>query len=72
MSRPKMGRSSANRRAIKRFNAMEDSGSVLQRARRRPGILAHEKEVPTFAPAKVRRNDPCPCVSSKKFKWCCL
>jgi uncharacterized protein YecA (UPF0149 family) len=51
---------------------MEDSGSVLQRARRRPGILAHEKEVPTFAPAKVRRNDPCPCVSSKKFKWCCL
>jgi preprotein translocase subunit SecA len=23
-------------------------------------------------PAKVMRNDPCPCRSGKKFKHCCL
>ncbi len=22
--------------------------------------------------SKVRRNDPCPCRSGKKFKFCCL
>lgn len=27
---------------------------------------------PYVAPAKVGRNDPCPCGSGKKFKQCCL
>lgn len=29
-------------------------------------------EVPKATGAKVRRNDPCPCGSGKKFKKCCM
>ncbi|MGL6311367.1 SEC-C metal-binding domain-containing protein [Aeromonas sp. 96A] len=27
---------------------------------------------PAKAPAKVGRNEPCPCGSGKKYKQCCL
>ena len=30
-----------------------------------------EPEQPYRAPAKVGRNEPCPCGSGKKFKKCC-
>lgn len=30
------------------------------------------KPTPFIAPAKVGRNDPCPCGSGKKYKKCCL
>src|SRR5262249_40625771 len=29
------------------------------------------KSVPVTIPAKVGRNDPCPCGSGKKYKKCC-
>lgn len=33
--------------------------------------LISEPEQPYLAPAKIGRNEPCPCGSGKKFKKCC-
>ena len=37
-----------------------------------PGYDYDLPPLPYVAPAKVGRNDPCPCGSGKKFKKCCL
>ena len=38
----------------------------------RPGYDYDLPPMPYVAPAKIGRNDPCPCGSGKKFKKCCL
>ena len=43
------------------FMPLEGRGSSLQRP------LPPRRE-----PAKIGRNDPCPCGSGKKYKFCCL
>ncbi|MFB0538032.1 MAG: SEC-C metal-binding domain-containing protein [Anaerolineae bacterium] len=35
------------------------------------GRLVHAPQTPVHAEKKVRRNDPCPCGSGKKYKHCC-
>jgi hypothetical protein len=37
--------------------------------KRNPGLL---KSKPLVKPAKIGRNDRCPCGNGKKFKNCCL
>ena len=40
---------------------------------RNGGSSALQKPVPTHRePAKVGRNEPCPCGSGRKYKFCCL
>lgn len=38
------------------------------------GILdaARPVEVLSSSRSRIGRNDPCPCSSGKKFKWCCM
>ena len=36
------------------------------------GRLVHAPLAPVRVEKKVRRNDPCPCGSGKKYKHCCL
>jgi HEAT repeat protein len=36
------------------------------------GSLVHAPPTPMRTEKKVRRNDPCPCGSGKKYKHCCL
>jgi|RhiMethySRZTD1v2_1073278.scaffolds.fasta_scaffold362176_2 SEC-C motif-containing protein len=43
------------------FRLHEGSGSTIQRPL-----------PPRSEPAKIGRNDPCPCGSGKKYKFCCL
>jgi SEC-C motif len=54
-------------RTCLRIGAAEWIEYVEPEQRRRPGSAS-----PALAPAQsVRRNDPCPCGSGKKFKRCC-
>lgn len=43
------------------FRLDDGSGSTIQRPL-----------LPRREPAKIGRNDPCPCGSGKKYKFCCL
>ncbi len=48
------------------FDDDEDEDAVPEPP---PGLISGSE--PYFAPAKVGRNDPCPCGSGRKFKKCC-
>jgi uncharacterized protein YecA (UPF0149 family) len=37
-----------------------------------PGCGHEQRVSPLKHAAKIRRNDPCPCGSGKKYKKCCL
>ena len=45
--------------------------SELEAAPQSPPEAAQTKAAPVVVEPKVRRNDPCPCGSGKKYKKCC-
>jgi hypothetical protein len=53
------------RRLYARHNLAE-SRALAQYLESRPAAVS------TVAPAKIGRNDPCPCGSGRKYKRCCL
>lgn len=56
------------------INAHRAEESVIQGNMIDPALLARFRKTRPFKRVgdKVRRNDPCPCGSGKKFKNCCI
>jgi hypothetical protein len=54
-------------------DAEDDLEKEVDFLERNGGSSSLQKPLPTRRePAKVGRNDPCPCGSGKKYKFCCL
>jgi hypothetical protein len=55
------------------FPVVDDWSSQLSSAPNRPGDKPPlPLPLPSNLPARVGRNEPCPCKSGKKYKHCCL
>ncbi len=75
MSRPDAAPEASNSRARELYAALSAENKALLRQRyeevRRGVERVAAAVVSTTAPARVGRNDPCPCGSGKKYKRCC-
>ena len=50
---------------------LEEWDGLIDEGRRKELYLEQKKSGTVVKPAKVGRNDPCPCGSGKKYKKCC-